>query len=479
MTKLFPRLAFCFLTWSTVASAQAKDSDSFAGTWVGEIDYGSVEVPVVIDLEENPRGYTGEIKFPKSGKFGLPISFIHVDGRKISFLVERTKSEYEGRISGNRIRGDWTGDDGNKVELDLEREENGFEYVRPQNPREPFRYDVEEVVFANQFPGSDHKLSGVLAKPTRPLRPVPAVILISDGGPHDRDGSVASHRPFAVLADHLTREGIAVLRFDERGTGKSTGFFDAANTKDFALDVESAFEFLKTQEDIDPSRIGLIGHGEGGVVGSIVAAKKNDVDFLVMLAGYGLPGDMTMLAKSETLGRAAGVPQPILDTNRELSLGLFKLLKEQEVDGEKLANLGAELGKGLEALGKNDTRDEAGAGDFGVVVGEQFKDLESFWLRSFVKLDPAESLKMVECPVLALNGDRDLEVPADLHLAAIEKALKSGGNEKVMVRKLAGLNHLFQTAESGFPNQYSAIEETIAPSVLKGISQWIAGVTAN
>ena len=477
--KKFTLLTFCLLSWVTAGIAQSTDSDSFAGTWVGEIDYGTVQIPIVIELKGGRDGYTGEARYPESGKFGLPLSLVLVEGRKISFLVEKVQSKYEGRITANRMRGEWTGESGDTVDLDLEREAEGFAYNRPQNPHEPFRYDVEEVEFANQLSGADHKLAGVLTKPKRPFRPVPAVILISDAGPHDRDGTVAHHRPFAVLADHLTRGGIAVLRYDDRGTGRSTGYFDGANTRDFAFDVLAAMEFLKAQKNIDPSKIGLIGHGEGGVVASIVASQRDDVGFIVMLAGYGLPGDGTMLARSEAIGRAAGVPDDIMKTSRQLSLELFKLLREEDVDAQKLEQLSTALRKGLGTLDNNNTRDEAGAGDFGVAIGEQFEDLESFWLKSFVQLDPAETMRKVHCPVLALNGDSDLEVPADLHLSAIETAIRSGGNDQVMTRRLPELNHLFQTTRVGFPNKYSAIDETISPAVLKGISQWIGGVTAN
>ncbi|MEM7010473.1 MAG: alpha/beta hydrolase [Verrucomicrobiota bacterium] len=477
--KSFFFFAGLFLIWATGGIAQDQDSDSFAGTWTGVVDYGTIEVPVVFELKGGPSAYTGEVKFPDSSKFGIPMSSIIVDGRKISLVINKVNSKYEGRITANRMRGEWTGENDGTVDLDLEREEGGFVYERPQNPREPFPYDVEEVEFANQLQGANHKLAGVLTKPRRPFQPVPAVILISDAGPHDRDATVAHHRPFAVLADHLTREGIAVLRFDDRGTGKSSGYFDAASTSDFATDLLVAMDFLKTQKDVDPTKIGLIGHGEGGVVASMVASQLKEVNFIVMLAGYGLPGDRMLLAQNEALGQAAGLPADIVKTSHQLSLELFKLLKDQDVDAQKLDELSKAFERRLGKLNKTNTRDEAGAGDFALRMGKRFENLDSIWLRSFVRLDPAESLKKVKCPVLALNGDRDLEVPADLHLGAIERAIKSGGNEKVMTRKLAGLNHLFQTGESGFPNRYSAIEETMSPTVLKGISQWIGGVTAN
>ncbi|MFT5470871.1 MAG: pimeloyl-ACP methyl ester carboxylesterase [Verrucomicrobiales bacterium] len=469
--------ALSLFALSPIASAQDEEAESLAGTWAGEIKYGGMEFPVVFELKDAPGGlYTGQVRFPTEGDKGIPISAITVDGRKVTFVIKVADATYEGRLSSaNRIRGEWKAKDG-EADLDLKREEGGFAYKRPQNPREPFPYEVQEVEISNNLLGANHKLAGSLSKPERPVRAVPAVILISDAGPHDRDGAVASHRPFAVLSDFLTRQGIAVLRLDDRGTGKSTGYFESASTTDFTTDVLVALDFLREQKDVDPSKIGLIGHGEGAIVASLVAAQRDDVSFIVMLAGHGLQGDRTLLARSEALGTAAGLPADFIQTSQRISLEMFKVLKEGNVDLEKLAKLGQAFEQRMKTLNKNNVRDQGGAGDFVEVLGAQFNNLESIWLRAFVQLDPADSLKSVTCQVLALNGDRDLEVVADLHLAAIESALKAGGNERVVTRKLTGLNHLFQTADRGFPNKYSTIEETMSPVVLKGVSQWIGGV---
>jgi pimeloyl-ACP methyl ester carboxylesterase len=299
----------------------------------------------------------------------------------------------------------------------------------------------------------------------RTKEPVPAVLLITGSGPQDRDETLLGHRPFLVLADYLTRRNIAVLRVDDRGVGGSTGDILNSTDEDFAQDVLSGVEFLKGRKEISPSQIGLIGHSEGGIVAPMVAARSADVAFIVLMAGTGLTGEEIIYLQSELMARVGLESDAQIRQNRALQERIFAVLKSGK-------DVGA-AEKALERLFEEDTASV----NIEIVSKSQIEAqkgmLLSPWFRSFLIYDPRTALMNVKCPVLAINGEKDLQVPPKENLNAIEEALKAGGNEKFKILELAGLNHLFQTAETGLPIEYGRIEETISPSVLKIIGDWI------
>jgi len=281
--------------------------------------------------------------------------------------------------------------------------------------------------------------------------------LITGSGPQDRDESLLGHKPFLILSDYLTRHGIAVLRADDRGTAKSTGVFATATTADFATDTEAGIAYLKTRAEVDPHKIGLIGHSEGGVIAPMIAARNKDVAFIVMMAGTGVPGDQILVAQGEAIQVAGGKSpeQAAKDAAKEKEmLTLVETEKDQAV-------LEKELKEKL-------------AGDVPEAqIGVQIKQITSPWFRYFLTYDPATALRKVTCPVLAINGEKDTQVPPKLNLPAIRKALEEAGNKHFEVDELPGLNHLFQTAKTGAPAEYSEIEETMSPVALEKISSWI------
>jgi len=284
---------------------------------------------------------------------------------------------------------------------------------------------------------------------------------------------MAGHKPFAVIADYLTRRGIAVLRYDDRGVGQSTATFEYGTTMDFATDAYAAVEWLKAQADIDPDQIGLIGHGEGGIVAPIVATKRDDIAFIVMLAGAGLRGDKTLLSQNKALGEAADLPPEFIQLSYQFSSAVYEALNAPEPDLARIQRMGAEFEKRAKTLDLKDLEKIAGAADFGEFWANQLKMIESHWFRNFVKLDPGEYLQKVTCPVLVLNGDQDLQMIAEFQVPAIEGHLATAGNTRVETHVLKGLNHLFQRCDTGLPNEYPLIEETMANSVLKLMANWI------
>ena len=329
---------------------------------------------------------------------------------------------------------------------------------RPQDPVKPYPYRAEDLTYANA--GAGIHLAATLTIPNG-KGPFPAVVLITGSGQQDRDESLMGHKPFLVLSDYLTRKGIAVLRSDDRGAGGSGGDFGAATTADFATDVEAAVAYLKTRREVDPHRIGLAGHSEGGVIAPMVAARNRDIAFIVMLAGPGVSGDRIIVAQVVAGAEAAGMSHEAAaaaGVQQKRILDLVEQEKDTQVIREKL---GAEL-KGMPAA----------------QVDNIVKQMTSPWYRYFLTYDPAPALRRVTCPVLALNGEKDTQVPPNLNLPAIRKALEEGRNKNFEVDELPGLNHLFQHAKTGAVSEYAQIEETFAPEALDKIAAWIGRVEA-
>lgn len=384
---------------------------------------------------------------PEQGAFGLPLDSVTFSEGKFHWGMKAIRAGFEGVMKGDQIEGTFT--QGLQQPLTLHR----IQAVsgRPQDPKPPFPYQSTEVTFPSKAQGVT--LAGTLTVPPGP-GPVPAVILITGSGPQDRDEALMGHRPFLVLSDYLTRHGLAVLRYDDRGVGKSTGDFGASTGSDFALDAEGALDFLQARPGIDKKRIGLAGHSEGAVLAPRIAARRPDVAFVVMLAGTGVPGKDVMLLQAAKLNAAAGVSQETIQKNAGLQNKIFTVLAEEKDDDAAAEKL-----------------KQAFAGVPG--ADAQIRRVLSPWMREFALYDPVPALEKVKCPVLALNGEKDLQVIADQNLPPIEAALKKGGNKDFRIVRLPGLNHLFQNAQTGLVAEYGKIDETMAPVLLETVTTWI------
>jgi pimeloyl-ACP methyl ester carboxylesterase len=335
---------------------------------------------------------------------------------------------------------------------------------RPQEPKPPYPYASEDVTYSN--PAAGVTLAGTLTLPAGD-GPHPVVLLISGSGPQDRDEFLMRHRPFLVLADHLTRKGIAVLRVDDRGVGKSTGTFATATTEDFATDVLAGVAYLKTRREIDPKRIGLIGHSEGGYVAPMVATRSPDVAFIVLLAGPGVPIAVLLREQARLLLEAGGADPAFIERNERAQERMFEIVRRESDPAAAAPELKAEVDALLAEL-PPEQRDAARPSAEGSVTL-----VNSPWFRYLLTYDPARTLRRVKVPVLALNGELDLQVPPAQNLPAIEKALHQGENEDVETAVLPKLNHLFQTATTGSVAEYGTIEETMSSLALDKITTWI------
>ncbi len=441
--------------------ARAQGGPGVEGHWMGTLDTGPVKLRLALKVAKTEDGaLSAKMDSLDQGAKDLPVSSIAQNGMAVKCEMQRIGGSYQGTLNaaGSEMSGTWK-QGGVALPLVFRRTEKPLVLSRPQEPKKPYPYSEMEVTYENKPGGA--KLAGTLTLPPG-FGPFPAVLLITGSGQQDRDEALMGHRPFLVLADHLTRKGIAVLRVDDRGMGGSTGEVMTATTEDFAGDVLAGVEFLKSRgKPIDVHKIGLIGHSEGGVIAPMVALRSHDVAFIVMMAGTGVPGDEILMAQIEALSKAAGVPAATIAKNLDMERQALTIIKQEsdpKVREIRLRELGVKLS--AQALGRQ-------------FAGHLRSAAASPWFRFFIMYDPAPALRKVTCPVLALNGELDLQVPSSLNLPAIKKALEAGGNSDFEIVKLPKLNHLLQTSRTGLVSEYGEIEETIAPVALETISGWI------
>lgn len=473
LNPVFYGLTILFITCQNLL-CQSFQSDQVAqGNWISNVDWLKFVIRVAGNEEGSSDCY---IDFPAEEAWDIPVDMFLSDSSKIKFDVYNIRCKYEGIIteSGDTIKGNFINPYGDKIPIDLVKTENPPVRTskRPQEPVKPYPYRSEEVVFINRT--DSITLHGTLTMPDS-SGPFRAVILISGSGPNDRDELVWGHRVFLVLADYLTRQGIAVLRYDDRGVGRSGGNYDEASFENFSLDAMAAFEYLKTRPEIDQDHIGFIGHSEGGAIAPIAASKSDEVSFIVLMAAPGYNAieakEHGLISQWENSYRNNGASEEAISFKCNLLSEIFNIARE-ETDVNAARNKISELIKNSEP-----SLLELSEEDRKKIEMESVESYNIDWILStgflnILKYDPQSTLRNVSCPVLAINGTKDFQMPCD-NLSGIEQALKSGGNNDCTIIKIEGLNHLFQSAETGQESEYSRIEETIAPQALTLISDWI------
>ncbi len=434
----------------------AKPSD-IDGAWMGTLDLGTVQLRVVFHILNTEDGLTATMDSPDQGANGLPTTSVTRDGARLKIEAKAIGGVFEGAIAADLSSIDGTFTQlgaAHPLVLKRVKDKAEMELKRPQVPTKPYPYREEEVSYDNKV--QNVTLAATLTIPEG-KGPFPAVVLITGSGPQDRDESLMGHKPFLILSDYLTRHGIAVLRADDRGTGKSTGDFKGATTADFATDTEAGISYLKTRSEINPHKIGLVGHSEGGVIAPMIAARNKNVAFIVMMAGTGVPGDQVLVAQGEAIQISNG-KDPIGAAKEAADEKAMLTLVETEKD---------------EAVLEKELKEKLAGQLPEAQIGLQIAQVTSPWFRYFLTYDPATALRKVTCPVLAINGSLDKQVLPSQNLPAIRKALAEAGNQHVEIDELPGLNHLFQTATTGSPMEYSRIEETMSPVALDKMASWI------
>jgi len=443
------------LTLPVTLLAQAQD---VAGSWEGTLEAPGGKLRIRLHIARGESGaLTAKMDSVDQGATGIPVDQVSFADGVLKWGIARLGASYEGKFAatGDVITGTMT--QGIALKLDFKR--MGAEEAkaatgppaRPQTPKPPFPYAIEEVAFPSKSAGVT--MGGTLTIPAG-AGSHPAVILISGSGAQDRDETIFNHRPFHVLADHLSRKGIAVLRYDDRGVGKSTGDRLQATSVDFSDDAEGGLDFLAKRKDIDPKRIGFAGHSEGGLIAPMIAVRRPETAFIVLMAGSGVDGEQILYEQGQAVLKAQSATEQRLAAQRQIQEKMFGIVKAERDPEAAAAKL-------KEVLGSSPA------------VEQSIRNVNSMWFRYFLTYNPQPVLEKVKCPVLALNGSLDTQVVASQNLPAIEAALKKGGNTDFEIALMPGLNHLMQTAKTGGVGEYGQIEETVAPAALDRIAGWL------
>jgi uncharacterized protein len=432
------------------------------GNWQTAMEAHGLRLRYQLHVSHDTEGeLVGALDNLDQGVIGLPAVRVSLkEDNSFHFEIPSVAGIFDGTFdpAKNTIVGNWS-QTGAEQKMEFKRSDQPLEIRRPQTPVKPYPYREEEVFFSNAT--ANVTLAGTLTIP-KGTGPFPAAVLIAGSGPYDRDEALANHKPFMVLADYLTRKGIAVLRYDKRGIGKSTGSVDSATTLDLAADAQAAVAYLKTRKDVDAAKIGLIGHSEGTMIAPYLATHSSDIAWLVLLAPPATKGEDTLLNQSEMIGRAGGLSEPQLVTSLTFDREAYELVRKEKEP--------AVLTQKLNALVKETGLDAATPP---AALETQLRMLSSAWFRFFLDYDPLPALQALKTPVLALYGEKDLQVPPKANLPLVKKAFTDSGNGDAASTQLPDLNHQFQHCFSGSPAEYAAIEETFSPQALQLISDWI------
>lgn len=447
------------------AAPAPSEKAELAGNWLGILKAPGVELRTGFTFTQKPDGtWSGTMSSIDQGAMNIPLDEMACINGQIKCSLKSMGASFEGTLltAGNQLSGKWR-QGGAELPLILDRVDRLPQLRRPQLPPKPYPYAEEEVRVTNSSAGVI--LAGTLTLPQSP-GPHSAVILLTGSGPQNRDEELFQHKPFLVLADYLTRRGIAVLRMDDRGVGQSTGDYTRTTTGDFADDALAGLAFLKSRSAINASCIGLVGHSEGGMIAPIAATRSCEVAFIILLAGPGLPFRDIVLGQIQQELQQQGVPDSVI---RSICCWQGQLY---DIVGKQTSNQQAEE-EILEAFSNLDLQTKQ---DLHLTIDSVKKEIPNLlgpWWRYAMRYSPAATLARVCCPVLALNGAKDMQVRAKENLDCIAHALKRGGNSHVTAKSLPGLNHLFQTAPTGAEAEYVKIEETLAPLAMQTIADWI------
>lgn len=474
------------LAIAALCYAGASSAQSLNGNWEGELNANGKKIPVVFHISTDKEGkYSATFDSPSQQAFNLACGDVIVHSDSVVVLMPVVNGKYNGILNaeGKQLNGKWY-QGGLSMPLDLVRTGEATvakKVIRPQDPVPPFPYKSEDLIYYNADRSIRYGATFTVPLPDPNVEyfraPVyPTVLLITGSGMQDRDESLMNHRPFAVIADYFSRRGIAVLRVDDRGMGKSTGNFTKATSADFANDVEAGINYLKTRTDVDSTQLGLLGHSEGGMIAPMVASRRPDVKFIILLAGPGVKITELMEQQVVDVSLAEGVSKKNMEEYRLLYRDLLKCIL-----AEKDTNTAREKAMVLFNEWKKDRNKKLVRQTTGVTdeesqvkyINELMRPLKGVWFDYFLRFDPEIYLDKVKCPVLALNGGNDIQVAPKPNLAGIQSALTKGGNTRFTIREMPGLNHLFQHCKKCTVAEYGELEETFSPEVLDIIAGWI------
>lgn len=438
--------------------AALQSQAQIEGYWKGEMNVGVQKLETAFDIKAVENGYVATFDVPAQGAYDIPVDETIFQDGHLQLTMSALGARYLGTLKDNDIEGEFT-QNGMTFPLNLARSEmKEQKKTRPQDPQPPFHYQIEEVTFVNEKEGNT--LAGTLTIP-KGDGPFPAMVLVSGSGQQNRDEELMNHRPFWVIADYCARHGIAVLRYDDRGVGGSDGEVKNATSMDFSYDAEAAFDYLRNRKEIDATKVGILGHSEGGVINFMVSSRRPEVAFLVSLAGPSVNGIEVLKEQQAAILRASGMSEEMVQFNGNANAQMFDII-ETSNDREEADTLLRQLVKGW---GYNEELTEQTVGQMALP-----------WMYYFLRYDPTDAIVKTNCPALLLNGTKDLQVIASQNLPGYEKIIAEHGKTNLTLRELPDLNHLFQHCETGSPNEYFEIEETISPEVLEMIVGFVKGI---
>lgn len=448
-------------------------AQNITGTWYGILHVQGTQLHLIFHVNKNAEGYSSTMDSPDQGANGIPVDKTSVTGNMLNIEMSRLAIHYTGTYlpDSNQINGTFT-QGAVSFPLVLTKDQKATVTAPAKRAQDPvdFPYRQEEVAFTN--PRAGNQLAGTLTLPANG-KFSRIVVLISGSGPQNRNEEIPqfNHRPFLVWSDWLCRNGIAVLRYDDRGIGKSTGSFNTATTADFADDAEAAIAFIQSRKDLKKLSIGLLGHSEGGMIAPMVASRNKAVQFIVLLAGPGVEIQQLMVQQINDQMRLLGTPKNITELSSATNTKVFAAMNQFKglPDQKYKAAIDSVLRNQLSSYSKEMLAGES----IDVIIAKSSTQYTSPWFRYFITFNPSVYLSKIKCPVLALNGTLDMQVQSSSNLAAIKTALLKAGNTKFEIVPLTGLNHLFQQATTGGANEYPQIEETVNPVALKKVADWI------
>lgn len=458
MKKAFGVL-WCFLAGFCVHAQEVT------GDWGGTLRAGTQSLKIVLHIAEADSGYAVTMDSPDQGAFGLSASSVEYREPELSVKWDRLKAAFTGKVEGDSLKGIFVQ---GMFPLALNLARGDYALRRPQEPKPPFPYLSGEITVYNSR--DSVTLAGTLTVP-KGKGPFPAVVLVTGSGPQNRDEELMGHKPFAVIADYLTRRGIAVLRYDDRGIERSTGDFSTGTNADFTRDALAAFDYLAKRPEIARKKVGILGHSEGGTISFMCAAANPEIAFIVSLAGCAVRGDSLLLTQNRAILLAQGAPDSAAEAYVDVLRDIFRLQERYPL--EFLRSHRDSLARVLFPEGPRASLPEPVRQNAMAVLTLP----QEAWIRWFKRNDPKPYILDTRCPVLALNGTKDTQVDAAVNLGLIERYAAESGNKRVTVKVYEGLNHLFQHADTGSPNEYARIEETISPEVLADIADWILEIT--
>lgn len=478
MRRTLSLVALVALLSILLPAGRAAAQPGAVGRWEGSINVLGTQLGFVVTFTGDGATYSATVDIPQQGAKGLALLNVRVEGAKVHFelLGGPGLAVFDGEQLGDTISGTFQQATVNGT-FDMKRGAAAAAAraaAASAAPAVPLPYKEEAVT----YPAGSVTRACTLTLPVS-SRPSPAVVMITGSGAQNRDEEILGFKIFQVIADHLTRHGVAVLRCDDRGVGGSTGSVVQSTTADFADDTLAGVKFLQARPEIDKARIGLMGHSEGGIVAPMLAARSSDVAFIILMSGSGLPGEQILYAQSELVGQAAGLPAEKARHNQEIQHKMFAAVRSGTGWDEVAAMLRTEIKASIDALPEPQRK---GLGDpekiIQAKIDEQLNGIRAPWFKFFLEFDPATVLDKVKCPTLVLFGGHDVQVAAGPNRAAMEKAFARGGLKNYRIEVFPRANHLYQDSETGGVAEYGTLKKEFVPGFLDLLSTWIGEQTA-